>query len=284
MRARLLEMALRAYPLQVRLEQGEEMLGTALDLSCGSWSLFMQEALALRRGGLRARVRITTAVPPRQLAADVFAQAASLWAIYVLTTLFRAVTGAHWHATVEEVIYVVALLLSVVLAVLRYDRLAGLCGWGWIFVLLYMTRMPFSWSSGVSVVSQPLTGVILRSLIPAVGYTAMILAPRSGSHDPRRLAWLVGPGAIALMVPRYSAPGFEIVMLSAMLAAGLVRLASDPRLALACVLLLINVELSRWALGARLFNGRLLLGWVLASAPLVLAACVLRLYTAREPG
>jgi hypothetical protein len=112
----------------------------------------------------------------------------------------------------------------------------------------------------------------------------MVLVPRSRHPDLRRLAWLVGPAVMAIAVRFNFGIGLETVILLAVLAAGLIRLPADPRLALACALVLSEVELSRWVIGARLFNDSLLLYWVLASAPLVLAAGSLRLYTARESG
>jgi hypothetical protein len=284
MRARLLEMALSAYPSQVRSERGEEMRGTALDLSRGSFWLFARETLELVRGGLRARVRITTAVGSKRLVGDVLAQAVTVWGVLALTETLRTVTTAHWNPVIEEEIYVGLLAVSVALALFGYDRLAGLCGWGWIFVLLYLTQTPFVWRTGASFTLQPLGGVILRSLIPAVCYTAMILLPRSRRRDLRRLVWLVGPAAVALAAPFNFGIGLEAAVLLAVLAGGLVRLPADPRLAMACALVLSEVELSRWVIGARPFNSALLLSWVLVSAPVVFGACVLRLYTARESG
>ncbi len=286
MRSRLLNLALRAYPVQVRLERGEEMWCTALDLSRGSSWLFARETVALVRGGLHARVRITTAVGPKRLVGDVLAQAVTVWGILALTETLRVVTTAYWNPIIEEEIYVGLLAVSVALALFGYDRLAGICGFGWIFVLLYLTQTqtPFGWRTGASFTLQPLGGVILRSLIPAVCYTAMVLVPRSRRPDLRRLVWLVGPAVVAIAVRFNFGIGLEAVILLTVLAGGLIRLPADPRLALACALVLSEVELSRWVIGARLFNGALLLYWVLASAPLVLAAGALRLYTARESG
>jgi hypothetical protein len=122
---RLIGLALRAYPREVRERSANEMLGTTLDISGGSRLLLARESLALLRGGLRVRARATAEVGVRRLLADACVQAATLWVLVSLASTLRLVIPLDVHPSFGEVGYVVLVALAIALALLGYDRLAG---------------------------------------------------------------------------------------------------------------------------------------------------------------
>jgi hypothetical protein len=74
---RILGLAMRAYPNDVRKALGDEMVGTVLDVSGRSNAQLLCESLALARSGFGARARVACAAGSRRLAFDVCAQAAT---------------------------------------------------------------------------------------------------------------------------------------------------------------------------------------------------------------
>jgi hypothetical protein len=281
MRTRLLNLALRAYPLEVRNSNGAEMLGTALDLSDGSVWMLLGESLALLGDGIAARAGIAAAVSPRQLAADVCAQATTVWGAVSLVASIQLARAADLNPNTAELAYTVLLAMAIGFALLGYDRLGGICGLAWIFVLHLAVIGHPAGQHGGSWEPLPLKQELLELFLPLAGYLVMMKAPRSRSPGAKQMLWLICAVALVLTAPSFvHGIGTPTLVVLATLIAGLMRLPVDPRLAFAGVTVVIVVELSRWAAGERA-PASTPLTWAFYAVPLLLGACAARLYTAR---
>jgi hypothetical protein len=258
------------------------MLGTVLDISGQSPLLLARESLALVRDGWRARARITAAIGPRRLACDVLAQAVTLWGFVSLISVLQIARAASLRPDAAELSYLGLLVCAIALALLGYDRIAGISGLAWIAVLYlaifhHQQRGVGAWRA------TPVEHEISLIFLPLCGYATMILAPRSRSRHPIRvlcfastLMWMM---ALPSLPSTWVAPSTLILLV--VLAVGLLRLATDPRLAIACALVLGSGELARWTIGARTMTSAPLT-WILATAPLLLILSMARLYTVRR--
>jgi hypothetical protein len=277
-RARIAAVALLAYPRDVRLSSGAEMLDTVLDISNGSAWVLARESLALVRAGLRTRVRLNTQVGAKRLAADVCAQAATVWGALSLTSSMWLFMAVRRSPDFTELGYLTLIGVTIAFALLGYDRIAGLCGLGW---MVYLFEVLVAEDSNFGRHLQvPALGVheLAVLFVPFVGYIVMILSPRPRILNPRRVVWLAG--AILVVVAMRSHPDVGVgptdVLLMAILCAGLLVLPADPRLAIACVIVLAGFEISKLTAGPRVVT-TVPTSWAIAAAPLVLVAATLRL-------
>ncbi len=222
-RERVGRAALRAYPPESRAERGEEVLGTLLDASEHSAARFGRETGSLLLAGLRDRAALTASVGSRRLIADAFPQAIAILILWLLRNgLLAEIESVTANGRSVAALIVLGILL--VCAVVGYDRIAGVAG----FVL----------TVGIVLLADPHAQLWTRSvtlastLVPIVCFAVMGLAPRVRPPDPRRLLWLVPAAALAAIVPNTFSGSIAFLAVISLVA--LVRLPTDPRLALAC--------------------------------------------------
>ena len=229
-------MALTAYPRELRDARGEEMRATLLDATDGRrvWR-FAREILDLVRAGLRVRAVHTARVGPARLVAD----GACLAAVWILTLDLATLLGQRVRGEQDALLAPWSIaLLAVVLAtaLVGFDRVGGVGALVWT-----ATRTP-ALLHDISV-SDALSAMV----VPVVCFAVLIVAPRRRPPDARRLAWLVLPVALAAVLgpPPWEQNGLlvAVVWLGALatLAAAVILLPSDPRLALALVLPLAGI-------------------------------------------
>jgi CTP:molybdopterin cytidylyltransferase MocA len=222
-RERVGRAALRAYQPESRAARGEEVLGTLLDASEHSPAGFGRETGSLLLAGLRERAALTASVGSRRLIADACPQAIAILILWLLRNgLLAEIENSTLSA--RSVVALIVLGVLLVCAVVGYDRIAGVGG----FVL----------AVGVVLFADPHAPLRTRSvtlaitLVPIVCFAVMALAPRVRPRDPRRLLWLAPAAALAAIVPSSYSGG--LAFLAVISLAALVRLPTDPRLALAC--------------------------------------------------
>jgi hypothetical protein len=245
-RERIVRLAMRAYPREVRASSDGEMLDTALDLSAGSWQALLRESGALLRGGLSARARVNARGDPLRLAADACCVAATLWSTWVLISLglfVRMLVRSQQPVGVGWPLAMALLVIAIVLALIGWDRIAGVFAFGLIALFLFVVREHFT--AGGSTAHQ------LASLfVPIVCYGVMALAPRARTRDPRRLLWLLAAAALVVGGPTLLPAALGVPKITLLLVGvyvvGVVRLPVDPRLAIASAIVLVGFEVSRW--------------------------------------
>jgi hypothetical protein len=222
-RERVGRAALRAYPPESRAARGEEVLGTLLDASEHSPAGLGREIVSLLLAGLRERAALTASVGSRRLIADACPQAVAVLILWLLRNgLIAEIEHAPRSAGTTVALIVLGALL--VCTVVGYDRIAGVVG--------------LASTVGVILFAGPDAPLLSRSvtlaitLVPIVCFAVMALVPRMRPRDPRRLLWLAPAAALAAVMPDSSSGG--IAFLAVVSLAALVRLPTDPRLALAC--------------------------------------------------
>lgn len=248
---RVIGRAMRAYPREARRADREEILGTALDLSAGSWRLLWRESLALVRGGLRARARISAEGGPRRLVADACCQAATLMGtVSIADAIVGYLTTRYTHPDVAVVISGALLGGFVLLALLGYDRAAAPCGVAAVaaelIVPLVVHAPRFDW-----VRSPAIYYLVAAQPVLLVLYGVMFSAPRTRRRNPRRLLWLAA--ALLLTAVMRASLGWEsyampdLIVLLVLPFAGLSLLAiGPPRLAVVGVVVWIASVFEYW--------------------------------------
>ena len=270
-RERIVRAALGVYPETVRRAHGDEMLATLLDSSDGSTRAFIGELFDLLRAGLRSRSRATADARIGRLIADGFCLAAVLWMAIDVSTQFR-LQSTQWR------FWLLAGALS--LALVGYDRIAGVVGLVWIAVvsalqvhILGATELPLimTWHVG-----------------PAAFSLVMVLAPRRRTHDPRSLLWLAPVAAVAYASSFQ--PGALLItsiVFVAISLAGLASLPVDPRLAIAAASVWTSIGIMN-ELNEALGGGVASPLWVALSAPgpivIALATARIRKLRLKAPG
>jgi hypothetical protein len=229
-RERLGAIALRAYPRETRRARGPEMLSMALDACGRSKLLFARETTSLVFGGVRERAMITAQPGARRLVADAFCQAAVLWtAAYAWQGLAIAFAPASHGRLIGSVISTMVLACALV----GYDRVAGIAGACGIAAILTI-----SLSSQFSPLAIQLRYFGAGPCLVLAGFVVMIRAPRPRPRDARRLLWLIPLAVLVLLPAGHNRLGWSSVnALEVVSAYALIRLADDPRLAIACGLL-----------------------------------------------
>ena len=266
-REHVARVALLAFPANVRGSHGPEIVDTLLDLSARSRRAFARESVTLVLAGLRSRARVTAAAGTGRVIADGCCGAAVLWSLLMLVYVLPILT-AHQPA-LSRAEWIVPFALPAALALVGFDRAAGLCGLVWLATFEGLTV-----SHGISGMGTRLNLEI--GAIHAIPFAVMAAAPRTRRRDPRRLLWLVGAVALGLLAPPFGA-AFAVMVL-AVSAIGLVRLPTDLRPAIAAAIVWTSI-----GLGALLaVPGFTPVALTTAAGPLIVAAAALRLRSAQR--
>jgi len=260
-RRRIVEVALRAYPLVVRKARGAEMRDTTLDLAGGSIWRLMVEGFGLVRGGLMARASGSVLASKRDLLSDCCARVAIVCGLLFFTSWLGSERWAYTSTrelAQQNIFHVIAegllLALATGLALVGRRRLAGIAGLGWIG--LYLSRVlsrSYYWMlSGTTRFADDVHWVALI-VVPLGCYLVMLIAPGSPRRRSGRLGWLLGVWLLGGIVAGPNAPlelfgsiGIENVLLIAVLAAGVCLLAVDAWRPVALALALLSFGLGAW--------------------------------------
>lgn len=236
-RERATRAALLAYPPDVRERAGHEMTATLLDASAGSRTRFARELAALARTGVRLRGQRTVATGARRVLADgVCLAAVWLMTLDLSTLLSQTVRGfedpllAPWS--------LVLLGVALALALVGYDRLAGVAALVWT-----AARFPLLLDH-----HPGMGALVLAVTLPSVAcFAVLAVAPRRRALDPRRLAWLLVP---ATLVATFGPPQYDqsplllalvTIVVVLVVVYALATLPSDPRIAIAGAIPLLIV-------------------------------------------
>jgi hypothetical protein len=250
-RARLGQLALRAYPRPTRERRGQEMLGMLLDAGDVSVGLFMREIVSVLVGGLRERTAAVACAGTRRLLADSCCQAAVIWLAWLVRKgMTRGIEASAGDSTLQ-VIYIGA-VVAIVCALLGFERIAGVFGACLVLAIgaiigygyaLHAALVAFDHSTrggGFQLVTLAEDCVLLAG--PLVCFAVMTRAPRPRLRDRRRLLWLAPTVILAALLAHSTAGNAEF--LAVISAAALLRLVIDPRLAIACGLVWTDLALS----------------------------------------
>jgi hypothetical protein len=259
-RERIIRVALRSYPRDVRVSTGSEMLGTLLDsTSAESNALLARELVDLVRRGLSARATSTARVGARRLIADGLCYGG----ILLMAELVYVRVGAY---------------------VAGGQSAAGPGGMWELSCFAVVTGV--HWRAFAQSGSILLPDIIIL----IVCFAPMLIAPRRRRPDIRRLAWLVVIAALGAVFYAQRG-GLVTLFLPPVIVAlpfALALLPTDPRLAIACSLVAAFVGLA--GLAQTLQNGPSTVGipltiLVLMATPLVLciAAARTRSIQRRDP-
>jgi hypothetical protein len=228
-RAELLRLALVAFPPDVRAARGPELFAIALDVTDGApRRVVAREVVSLARAGLDVRAARGASAGPLRLLADGLCLAAAWFLTIALATLLgQRVRGMHDQLLASWSVGLLAVALALVL--IGRDRAGGLLALAWT-----AARTPAVLGDDVA----PLDAAV-AALLPTLCLTVLVLAPRRRPADPRRLAWLAIPLALALICgpPRDQRNALLVLLaalvLLAVVAGALLALPADPRLAVA---------------------------------------------------
>jgi hypothetical protein len=221
-RERIGRAALRAYPPQSRAARGEEMLGTLLDAGEGSSSALARESASLLLAGLRERTALTAGAGSRRLIADACPQAIAILTLWLLRNGLLDEIG-RYPASGRLALALIVLFAVLTCSIVGYDRIAGLAG--------------LALCAGILLFADQHAPLLTRSvalaltIVPAICFAVMALAPRKRPPDPLRLLWLA-PAAALVAIMHSSGGG--LAFLAVISLAALLRLPTDPRFALAC--------------------------------------------------
>jgi hypothetical protein len=228
-RADLTRLALVAFPADVREARGPELFAIVLDVTDGApRRALAREIAGLVRAGLDVRAARAANMGPLRLLADGLCLAAAWFLTAALATLLgQRIRGMHDPLLAPWSIVLLAVALALVL--IGLDRAGGILALAWT-----VARTPAVLGDGVA----PLDAAV-AALVPALCLLVLVCVPRRRSPDPRRLAWLTIPVALALVCgpPHEDRNGVLVLLLVlaalAVVAAAVVALPADPRLAVA---------------------------------------------------
>ena len=213
-------LALRAYPPEVRLARGEEMLGTLLDAREDSEWAFIRGCTSLVVGGLRERARANARAGSVRLLADGFIQAALLWSLWHLLRWRLPFEG---HSVTWPILTSVLLVGVVVFWALGRDRIAGICG---LVIAGHEALQPGSMTGSIGV---PHAASLVQWTMVLGCFAAMALKPRVLARDPRRLIWPIAAAALTFVSPI----ALVLTLLIGVPVLGIIQLPVNPRLAIA---------------------------------------------------
>jgi len=234
-RERATRVALLAYPRDVRERAGGEMTATLLDASAGSRTRFLRELAGLARAGMQLRGRRTAATGTRRVLAD----GVCLAAVWLMTLDLSTLLSQRLRGMEDPLLAPWSLVLlgvALALALVGYDRLAGVAALVWT-----AARFPLllDHHPGMAIVLVAVT-------LPSVAcFAVLVVAPRRRAVDPRRLAWLLVP---VTLVATFGPPDYDQSPLLLMLVTSatlltvvyaLATLTTDPRIAIAGAIPLI---------------------------------------------
>jgi len=269
-RERLATIALRALPRDVRASMGEEMLGTLLDSSAESRARLFRQTANLLRVGMQMRAAQTRRASPKRLLADGFCRGAILLMTLDLGTLLsQRLDGVEDPLLSWASICVLGAILA--LALVGAERLAGAAALAWT-----AARFP------ELVAHNHSFNGLAPTAVPLICFTVLIVNPRRRRLDLRRIAWLLVPALLVVAcAPRGgNGPITALVSLAATLfvLVALVKIPTDPRLAIACALPATYVGLM--VAGAPAAPAVLLC----FGAPLVMGVATIRLWRLPQGG
>jgi hypothetical protein len=246
------------------------MVGTLLDSSAGSRARLVWEIADLLRVGMHMRAAQTRRASPQRLLADGFCRGAILLMILDLSTLLsQRLDGVEDPLLSWASICVLGAILA--LALIGAERLAGTAALAWA-----AARFP------ELVAHNHTFNGLAPTVVPLICFTMLIVNPRRRRLDLRRVAWLLVPAVlVAAYAPRGgNGPITVLVSLAAIIFAlvALLKIPTDPRLAIACALPATYVGLM--VAGAPAMPAVLLC----SGAPLVMGVAALRLWRLPENG
>lgn len=291
---RVIDLALRAYPRDVREARAAEMRDTVLEVSAGSRLLLLREGFTLLGGGVKAHASCAASLSGPRLVAESCRLAVAVWGLAALVVWAWAYRSVYEFGglTVVGILGGALLALSVALALIGEDRGAGLAGLAWIGVSLMVLLLD------QRLVLDPLTkdaGWLATHLLPLIGYLVLRVAPRNGRRELHRLAWTLGlvlsvallgivVGPVLLQAQLIGAPWFESGPVLVVAILGLLSLAGDPRrpIAFALALIALGLPLVFFDLTSSSIYTYRLLAVSTAAPMLLLAAAAARLVSARR--
>jgi hypothetical protein len=267
-RERLVAAGLLAYPPEARERLGGEITGTVLDAGADSRRRLVRELADLVRLGLRARARVTATSGARRVIFDGLCLACVwLMLLDLATLLAQRVRGMHDPLLAPASLVLLAVALS--LALVGFDRLAGVAALAWIGA-----RLP----ALVADTPGETAAVITVTVLTAGCFATLALAPRRRPRDLRRLAWMIVPVFLAATLgppPWEQSPLLRAIVVVAALATAAYVLASfltDPRTAIAAGAVLTTAADNHGAVNVI----------VIGILPLVAAAATLRIRLLRR--
>jgi hypothetical protein len=267
-RERLVAAGLLAYPPEARERLGGEITGTVLDAGADSRRRLVRELADLVRLGLRARARVTATSGARRVIFDGLCLACVwLMLLDLATLLAQTVRGMHDPLLAPASLVLLAVALS--LALVGFDRLAGVAALAWIGA-----RLP----ALVADTPGETAAVITVTVLTAGCFATLALAPRRRPRDLRRLAWMIVPVFLAATLgppPWEQSPLLRAIVVVAALATAAYVLASfltDPRTAIAAGAVLTTAADNHGAVNVI----------VIGILPLVAAAATLRIRLLRR--
>ncbi len=172
--------AVRAYPRDIRMARGEELVGIMLDASEHSVAAFVRQLLSLVFGGLASRSRVALSQPRRQIVSDVVRFACI---VIVARGVTRDIAALHWGGGFGGSFTTVCLLyvgpvLILALFTTGHDRVTGIVGLAWVLADILTRADP------------PLSVWVEFWLLPLLGFGLMAIAPRPEACRPRAL-WVI---------------------------------------------------------------------------------------------
>lgn len=226
-RGRTARAALHAFPANLRLAHGEEMLDTLRDVT-STRSRYVRELIGLVRSGMQARGVQTARAGARRVVAD----GVCLGGVWLLTLFLSSELGNRirsfdplgpWHPLSQWSLALLGIALA--LALIGYDRIAGATALLFVVTLLADTEWRDMSSSRREMM-----------LVPILCFVTMGLAPRRREPDRRRLSWLALTAALALASSASDDPTAAILILALLVLVpfSFTMLRTDPRFAIAC--------------------------------------------------
>jgi hypothetical protein len=269
MRERIGRIVLRAFPSDACLERGGEMFGTLLDVSDRSVTRFARESVSLAALGFKERARAAARAGRGRLFVDACWLAVSFWVAAMLTALWP-------FGLVFDPFVICLLLLWPIMACLLagLDRFAGACGIVWIVSSQLTVMRGFGFAA-------PLFAI---EFVPLICFSALLIAPRRRSRSLRRLLWLVPLAVVAALQLQPGVLAFGTLAIGVLVVVslvGIVLIAVDPRIAVACALTWTGVGMR--AVGELAVSRHISPGvFLAAAAPLTLAIVRTRLWYVSE--
>jgi len=221
-----------------------------LDVGDESPRLFVREIVSVLVGGVRERAEISARAGTRRLVADACCQAGVIWLAWLARKGMMHAIEASAGDTRQQLLYV-CFVVALVCALLGFGRLAGV--WGACGVAAAGAIIASQYAHGALIAfDHPTRGATpqLLTLVedcvalggPLVCFAVMVRAPRVRPRARRPPLWLAPTVILAAILAHTTAGDTEFLAIIS--AAALLRLPTDPRLAIACGLVWIDLVLS----------------------------------------
>jgi len=259
---RIFDVALYAYPREMRDRVGTEMRDTALELSAGSRRRLISESFSLISGGLRARGGAPAPASKREMVADCCARAVTVWSLVTFALLLgwerlNYTPGHKIIGVIAEGLPATGLLaLAAGLSLVGYRRLAGLAGIASIGFILAGALSPGSFLLWHSSSAYHLR-LAASYAVPTACYLVMVLAPAARRRSTRHLAWLLVVGLLGGIsaspyppVRLFPVVGLSNVLLLSVAIAGTYSLAVNVWRSIGFAVALIAFGIMSWTTGS----------------------------------